>query len=1023
MNRTSFLTTMLAAALTGGNAPAQDQSVSPSQPGAGTVKAAPPSFRHVVKTAAVTNAVVAVSPQQKEARAAFDKKLNDARAAIGKRDYSDAENALAQLVTDTSVGAADRARAKSVLVNSYQRQEKTSEALKLNSEVLSEKALAAKDRLNALSVRIALLQRLDRFDEAAKTGFLLLAESDIKPDDALRFKKQIIDNYMRAGRLDYSIALNRELAGDASIALPERLNAFKGIADCHRKLGDLDQAIAVGNEALALPLDADQKAAIRLRNAGFYMAMKPAKRAEADGILKGVLNDTSIAVTHRVSAYVALTQPILGGGTKAEKKLVAELAKDILADQRITGDDFYRVQEQIIKAAKDLADTETLLAAASAIRARSDSSNTQKINATWVIVEHYMLTDRIAEAEELVREPLSYANLGPDDVITAYANIGRTLEWQEKCDEAVATYKEILTKANSGRAKSRVSQLIAGALVYFNRHEEAAQVYRDAGLPLEEAKVYRRSLTPEKAKPIALKVLENEQQPEDVRRQAYEFFMEPGKDDRQIAEKHLAFYMKNFSPGANAGSFWSQARNAMMSANYEYALRCLEIARTTTAYKDDFLAVLYQVNALAGLGRTAEAAKVAGDHAASAKFTPEQRYQMALTAAMLQVGEQPGEIAKAFRAVEAASADARHLDSKKRADLILKVGRTAMIANRSVAAKEIYSVYENLFVPEPKKLYTVTFSETPISGLAAWEHLRVQPVKQLLDRQFGGDMDFLVTDVATGDRGAGIGSEGAAKKIRFTELAAICDVNGIHFVFTVYDDRAREVEAKLAGGGSCEGYIAPGQNQPYTCFLADLQSGEISTWPSTYNNERHRRIEKGSSAIRSELAFTDEGYKTYMFLAWDSFYDKLPEAGDLWDFEVLHWSRSVRYSWNGTKSIHGRSTWGNLQFNIPRKGMLDIKRRQIFKACAKFKAEKSTDGKHQGVIDFWKDAAVGDAQFYQEAVAPYVETLDAFVPLVKVDMSDADVELVFRQAVPGWNELRFKIAALRRQYLEKKLGE
>jgi len=47
----------------------------------------------------------------------------------------------------------------------------------------------------------------------------------------------------------------------------------------------------------------------------------------------------------------------------------------------------------------------------------------------------------------------------------------------------------------------------------------------------------------------------------------------------------------------------------------------------------------------------------------------------------------------------------------------------------------------------------------------------------------------------------------------------------------------------------------------------------------------------------------------------------------------------------------------------------------------------------------------------------------AYCPLVKLDMADAAVEKLFSEAVPGWREIRYKIAELRRRYMEDKLTE
>ena len=175
-----------------------------------------------------------------------------------------------------------------------------------------------------------------------------------------------------------------------------------------------------------------------------------------------------------------------------------------------------------------------------------------------------------------------------------------------------------------------------------------------------------------------------------------------------------------------------------------------------------------------------------------------------------------------------------------------------------------------------------------------------------------------MTDVATGARGEGIGTDADAKKQKPTEISFICDDNGLHFRFDAYDERAAEVKARLLGAGSYEGYIAPGENQPYICFLIDLQSGRLDLYNTTYDTMHHRRVTADRSHLyRGEHRFREDGYTTYVFLSWQAYAEKIPEAGTVWDFENAHWGRSGSSTWNGLESIHGRSTWGALVFDIP----------------------------------------------------------------------------------------------------------
>jgi hypothetical protein len=153
-------------------------------------------------------------------------------------------------------------------------------------------------------------------------------------------------------------------------------------------------------------------------------------------------------------------------------------------------------------------------------------------------------------------------------------------------------------------------------------------------------------------------------------------------------------------------------------------------------------------------------------------------------------------------------------------------------------------------------------------------------------------------------------------------------------------------------------------------------------------------------------------------LSWDTFYDKLPHNGDKWQFEAFRWTRSGGFSFGGSESVHNRSSFGDIVFSgLTPERISAIKRAIVFKAVAKYRAAK---GITQPVGN-WADPETGDPAFYQTKVEPLLTTLDAYAGKANKDMSAADVETLFREAVPGWMELEYRVAALRAQYLKAKL--
>jgi hypothetical protein len=148
------------------------------------------------------------------------------------------------------------------------------------------------------------------------------------------------------------------------------------------------------------------------------------------------------------------------------------------------------------------------------------------------------------------------------------------------------------------------------------------------------------------------------------------------------------------------------------------------------------------------------------------------------------------------------------------------------------------------------------------------------------------------------------------------------------------------------------------------------------------------------------------------------FYDKLPANGTKWQFESIRWTRSGGRSFAGSQSVHNRSSWGDIIFSgLTPENPIAIKRAIIFKAVAKYRDAK----KITSPVGRWADAELGDPAFYQNDVAPLLAHLDNYADKVNENMTPSDVETIFTEAVPGWMEIDYRVAALRKQYLEAKL--
>ena len=242
----------------------------------------------------------------------------------------------------------------------------------------------------------------------------------------------------------------------------------------------------------------------------------------------------------------------------------------------------------------------------------------------------------------------------------------------------------------------------------------------------------------------------------------------------------------------------------------------------------------------------------------------------------------------------------------------------------------------------------------------------------------------------------------------------MADEWGIHFRLEVFDEKAAEIAQGFVSAGSLEAYLAPGANTPYYAFLHSFETGGMTVYNPVYSQPDHREIdEKDRANCREEVVCTAESVVLYFAVSWKTFATRIPTAEATWEFEPMFWGRKGNCSWNGLRTIHGRSSWGRLVFALSDADRRRILRPVIVAARKAYEAEK----RPTGACGRWQNAEVGDPAFYESVLKPLVERLDAAAARVSADMDDATVDELATSALSAWHNFKFEVQRLRADYL------
>lgn len=423
-----------------------------------------------------------------------------------------------------------------------------------------------------------------------------------------------------------------------------------------------------------------------------------------------------------------------------------------------------------------------------------------------------------------------------------------------------------------------------------------------------------------------------------------------------------------------------------------------------------FRAGLRAADAFCRLGDFAAAARVADVACADTpQMKPEERFE--LLARVRLSAAAPADVPRVWAALVASFGEGVGQKARERALCEAAVIANARCASALVRALE--DVRLTFVRTAPTRTYVVRYSERPLRGPSGWDALDFRPERQPMDRTFGGSTEMLYTDVSSGARA--VAGKDASEALPPPTLEVVADDDGLHFRFVAPDPKAREVELGLARGGSYEFYLAPGAGRPYVCVMAgDVDEAGATVWSTMYTTEGHRRLETEDHALyRVETHFDDGAIVTTADFSWRAYATCVPTAGDVWEFENLRWCRTGSQAWNGLNSVHGRSTWGRLRFDLPPEARARILRRQLFRARRIYEAAKGLCG----TIGKWNDPVLGDVDFYARVLKPFVARQDELAAQLTASTTDEALVRLAEAVLSKWLCLEEVVGRLRTDYL------
>ena len=305
-----------------------------------------------------------------------------------------------------------------------------------------------------------------------------------------------------------------------------------------------------------------------------------------------------------------------------------------------------------------------------------------------------------------------------------------------------------------------------------------------------------------------------------------------------------------------------------------------------------------------------------------------------------------------------------------------------------------------------KKVYECRYMENAPYGVTAWSQ------SEMVKTGTGKESRFVPynSDAAKGlilDATAlrDIGSDPKYKG-RETSFYMVYDTKGwyiyIHCqepeIQTFVDER-KDIALEM--------FFSPGlEKVPYYQMIVRQLTNSVKHYDWGMPHRHYRSLKDG---VRTESLPIKTGFATFIFVPWESLYDRLPLNGDYWRFSVMRWGLSM--TWGG--KVHDTGNFGLVHFQVPTASQkTEIEKRILRTAWFKFRAVAKK------AATFWSDEELGDLDFYSGTLKPVIDQYTALgESMGEPNGWNADTVKKGRAVLEDWMEFRYKAAELRTEYL------
>lgn len=655
----------------------------------------------------------------------------------------------------------------------------------------------------------------------------------------------------------------------------------------------------------------------------------------------------------------------------------------------------------------------------------------------------------LAPAHKILQRALQLPDIQPEERALALLNICKLYDREDNDKVALKTYQQIQKLDVSDATQKKIWQAMVDVYVKQVHYGDDATANSAAKNAISIAQkqgfdlvsLYNRMGDFDSAKVLLFQVLDNPQATDKEKWKAFSelpcFTRSSGvgrvsgrsnpiafrailREIQEVSTKYLPALMK--ADPARGKILLTTFKDAPVSPNeFYYAVNAspnylawagaiLSQVPHLSAKDYDLVKQKYG-NALAALGDIGQAVPELQGTAEDEKVNESTRFWAKLTSASLVPNG---------RNINDIIGEQKVLSQKEKAQSIIDAAQTVLLAGKENRAEELHDAYKRIVPDLPTATIKSTFMEQAPSDVGGWINSSVVKNgvnRAKFDRPYGDNLKLLQETDTTAERSSNTQDKNTGD--RDTDFYVATDPQGIHFFIYAHDEHAQKVQEGLLNGSSFETYFAPGENQPYYWLMPRLPNTpaviDATSFATMYPNAHWRVPSAEDGTFRCDIRRVKDGFGISFFFSWELFYDKLPQNGTKWRFESIRWTRSGGLSFAGSQSVHNPSSWGDIVFdNLTPQNRLAIKRAIIFNAVQNYQEMRMITSP----VMRWNDKELGDPAFYTSTVAPVLARLDRYVTRAKGDMTDADVDDIFLNAVPGWMEIEYQVNALRTKYVQ-----